>query len=43
VGALGVPKLKYKVVQIWPGLFVCKQATVCPGHIWNTLYFVMFL
>jgi hypothetical protein len=24
---------KYKVVQIWPGLFVCKQVTVCPGHI----------
>jgi hypothetical protein len=29
---------KYKVVQIWPGLFVCKQVTVCPGHIWTTLY-----
>jgi hypothetical protein len=29
----------YKVVQIWPGLFVCKQVTVCPGHIWTTLYF----
>jgi hypothetical protein len=28
----------YKVVQIWPGLFVCKQVTACPGHIWNTLY-----
>ena len=28
----------YKVVQIWPGLFVCKQITVCPGHIWTTLY-----
>jgi hypothetical protein len=27
------------VVQIWPGLFVCKQVTVCPGHIWTTLYF----
>jgi hypothetical protein len=26
------------VVQIWPGLFVCKQVTVCPGHIWTTLY-----
>jgi hypothetical protein len=25
------------VVQIWPGLFVCKQVTVCPGHIWTTL------
>jgi hypothetical protein len=25
--------LYYKVVQIWPGLFVCKQVTVCPGHI----------
>jgi hypothetical protein len=32
----------YKVVQIWPGLFVCKQVTVCPGHIWTTLYFVLF-
>ena len=29
----------YKVVQIWPGLFVCKQVTVCSGHIWTTLYF----
>jgi hypothetical protein len=28
----------YKAVQIWPGLFVCKQVTVCPGHIWTTLY-----
>jgi hypothetical protein len=28
----------YKVVQIWSGLFVCKQITVCPGHIWTTLY-----
>jgi hypothetical protein len=27
----------YKVVQIWPGRFVCKQVTVCPGHIWTTL------
>jgi hypothetical protein len=26
------------VVQIWPGRFVCKQFTVCPGHIWTTLY-----
>jgi hypothetical protein len=23
----------YKVVQTWPGLIVCKQVTVCPGHI----------
>jgi hypothetical protein len=23
----------FKVVQLWPGLFVCKQVTVCPGHI----------
>ena len=30
--------LKYKVVQIWPGLFVCKQIIICPGHIWTTLY-----
>jgi hypothetical protein len=28
----------YKVVQIWPGLFLCKQVTVCPRHIWTTLY-----
>jgi hypothetical protein len=28
----------YKMVQIWPGRFVCKQITVCPGHIWTTLY-----
>jgi hypothetical protein len=28
----------YKVTEIWPGLFVCKQVTVCPGHIWTTLY-----
>jgi hypothetical protein len=28
----------YKVVQIWTGRFVCKQVTVCPGHIWTTLY-----
>jgi hypothetical protein len=28
----------YKVVQIWPGLIVCKLVTVCPGHIWTTLY-----
>jgi hypothetical protein len=32
---------KYKVVQIWPGQFVCKQVTVCPGHIWTTLYLVI--
>ena len=32
----------YKVVQIWPGLIVCKQVTVCPGHIWTTLYFPKF-
>jgi hypothetical protein len=31
----------YKVVQIWPGLFVCKQVTVCPGHIWTTLYMLL--
>jgi hypothetical protein len=29
----------YKVVQIWPGRFVCKQVTVCPDHIWTTLYY----
>jgi hypothetical protein len=32
------PPIEYKVVQIWPGRFVCKQVTVCPGHIWTTLY-----
>jgi hypothetical protein len=26
------------VVQIWPGLIVCTQVTVCPGHTWTTLY-----
>jgi hypothetical protein len=31
-------RMKYKVVQIWPGRFVCKQVTVYPGHIWTTLY-----
>jgi hypothetical protein len=29
------------VVQIWPGLIVCKQVTACPGHIWTTLYFFL--
>ena len=28
----------YNVVQIWPGLIVCKQVTVYPGNIWTTLY-----
>jgi hypothetical protein len=28
----------YKVVRIWLGLIVCKQVTVCLGHIWTTLY-----
>jgi hypothetical protein len=28
----------YKAVQIWPGRFVYKQVTLCPGHIWTTLY-----
>ena len=32
---------KYKVVQIWPGLFVRKQVTVCPRHIWTTLYLLL--
>jgi hypothetical protein len=31
----------YKVVQIRPGRFVCKQVTVCPGHIWTTLYEIL--
>jgi hypothetical protein len=30
----------YKLVQIWPGRFVCKQVTVCRGHIWTTLYYL---
>jgi hypothetical protein len=37
-----VVHLWYKVVQIWLGLFVCKQVTVCPGHIWTTLYLAEF-
>jgi hypothetical protein len=32
----------YKVVQIWPERFVCKQITVCPGHIWTTLYIRLY-
>jgi hypothetical protein len=28
----------YTVVQIWPGIFVHKQDTFCPGNIWTTLY-----
>ena len=32
--------MMYKVVQIWPGLFLCKQVTACPGHIWTTLYLI---
>ena len=35
--------LKYKVVQIWPGLIVCQQVTVCPGHIWTTLYLPIYV
>jgi len=31
----------YKVVQIWPGLFVCKSGDISPGHIWTTLYNIM--
>jgi hypothetical protein len=34
----GVTHVIYKVVQIWPGWFLCKQVTVCPGHISTTLY-----
>jgi hypothetical protein len=33
----------YKVVQIWPGRFVCKQVTVCPGHIWTTLCVCVYI
>jgi len=35
------PAVIYKVVQIWPGLIVCKQAGISPGHIWTTLYLPM--
>jgi hypothetical protein len=38
IGIITLRRQKYEVVQIWPGLFVCKQVTVCPGHIWTTLY-----
>jgi hypothetical protein len=38
-GAPGCYSRNYKVVQIWPGLFVCKQSVISPGHIWTTLYF----
>ena len=31
-------RIYYKVVQIWPGLFVCKSGDISPGHIWTTLY-----
>jgi hypothetical protein len=40
--SLNFPLCIYKVVQIWPGRFVCKQVTVCPGYIWTTLYFMQF-
>ena len=33
------PCLKYKVVQIWPGLFTFVYTQISPGHIWTTLYF----
>jgi hypothetical protein len=33
----------YKVVQILPGRFVCKQVPVCTGHIWTTLYILKLL
>jgi hypothetical protein len=26
------------MVQIWLGLFECKQAAISLGHIWTTLY-----
>jgi hypothetical protein len=32
--------IMYKVVQIWPGRFVCKQVAVCPAHIWTTFYII---
>jgi hypothetical protein len=38
VALTGNQILMYKVAQIWPGLIVCKQVTVCPGHILTTLY-----
>jgi hypothetical protein len=40
-GELLILIFEYKVVQIWPGLIVCKQVTVCPGDIWTTLYTVL--
>jgi hypothetical protein len=35
------PAITYKVVQMWPGLIVCILVTVCPGHIWTTLYYLV--
>ena len=32
----------YKVIQIWPGPFVCKSGDISPGHIWTTLYVLIF-
>jgi hypothetical protein len=32
----------YKVVQIWPGQTVTCLHTNRPGHIWTTLYFVLY-
>ena len=32
----------YKLVQIWPGLFVCKSGDISPGHIWTTLYYYYY-
>ena len=33
---------EYKVVWIWPGLFVCKFGDISPGHIWTILYYPTF-
>ena len=32
----------YKVVQIWPGQTVICLHTISPGHIWTTLYIVLY-
>jgi hypothetical protein len=32
----------YKVVQIWPGLFTLVYTQISSGHIWTTLYILIF-
>jgi hypothetical protein len=34
--------VKYKVVQIWPGQTVTCLHIISPGHIWTTLYMIVF-